>query len=431
MRKDTFIGEVSGGMAQRGWPCKYVRRLTREISDHWHELEQEGRERGLDESAACDFAGQRLGDPNALIASYQRAMRDASWAGRHPVVSFILLPPLALMLWFLCWIGMAGGASDLYAKLLSLKTPAWGSYLTVLFGVKVIHYTGVFAVPALFWWWARSSFRSFNWGWMACGICALHGLFNHVTVRLHDLRWAYGIASVDWLTVLAPLLVAAVAHAYERPKRVTVLSAFACASMLLMGCASSKIPQQRGWIGGEYKPVRQLKANGSRGLLITALRTNTPAAQSGLHEGDLIIQAAGKPLNDLPAFQQIIDAAQPGSTVPVSVLRDGNVLDLRVRAGRETFTPTRSIVIGLLLSREWDPWPNPDFSLVALGYRRQHKRLDLHSPESRFKLANRDQEQCDDPANLRSSEGWEIWLPIVSFSSRKRILSQSDAESQP
>jgi membrane-associated protease RseP (regulator of RpoE activity) len=249
-------------------------------------------------------------------------------------------------------------------------------------------------------------------------------LLNQVTVRPHSLSWGYGIPSVEWLPVLAPLLVAAFAHLYERPARTGVLAMLALACFVLAGCASSKTPQQRSWIGGEYKPVKHLE-DGSRGLLVTGLRTNTPAARSGLREGDLILRAAGKPIEKLPAFQDIIDAAQPGTSVPMSVLRDGTVLDLPVRTGRETFTPSRAIVVGLLLSHEWDPWPNPDFSLVALGYKRQHKRLDLDSPESRFKLA---QTSDQDHPSLRSSEGWEVWLPVFSFSTRKRIVSQSDIE---
>jgi len=427
MPKETFLSGLSARMARLGWPTRHVRRIMQEVTDHWNELEQEGRERGLDQAAASDFAWQRLGDPRALVDTYESTMCRASWAGRHPIVSFILLPPLALLTWFLCWTAMAAGASELYAKLLGLNAPDWGSYLTVLFGVKVIHYTGVFTVPIFFWWWARTNFRGLKWRWIACAMCALHGMLNQVTVRPHLLQWGYGIAPVEWLPVLAPLLVAVAAHAFEQPGRMRALAALATASMILAGCSSSKTPQHRGWIGGEYKPVKHLQ-DGSRGLLVTALRTNTPAARSGLREGDLIVRAAGKPVNRMNAFHQAIDTTQPGSNLSVGVLRDGTVFDVPVRAGRETFTPTRAIVVGLLLSDEWDPWPNPSFSLVALGYKREHKRLDLDSPEARFKLAKTNDK---DHPSLRSSEGWEIWLPVLSFSNRKRILSQSDIEAEP
>jgi hypothetical protein len=273
-------------------------------------------------------------------------------------------------------------------------------------------------------------FGRFKWRWIACAICALHGVLNHVTVRPHELHWGYGLAAVDWLPVLAPLLVAGVAHVCERPKRAHAVMSLTFACLVLTGCASSKVPQHRGWIGGEYKPARHLK-DGARGLLVTALRTNAPAARSGLREGDLIIRAGGKSVNNLAAFQRMVDAAQAGGNVPMSVLREGAAIEVNVRAGCETFAPTRAIVIGLLMSHEWDPWPNPDFSLVAFGFKQQHKRVELDSPESRFRLSTSNRKDPDEPTGLRSSEGWEIWLPVVSFSSRKRILSQSDREGRP
>jgi hypothetical protein len=60
--------------------------------------------------------------------------------------------------------------------------------------------------------------------------------------------------------------------------------------------------------------------------------------------------------------------------------------------------------------------------LIALGYKRQDSRVELDSPESRFDLARRDEQ---DSKGLRSREGWEIWLPVCSFSNRKRILAQT------
>lgn len=424
MPKEAFLRELTARMASQGWAGAQSRRIAREVADHWEELEREGREHGLDEVAVREFAAQKVGEPTALLDCYAQTMRQASWAGRHPILCFVALPPLALMIWFLSWIGMAAGAGDVYGKLLGRNTHVWESYVVVLLGVKVIHYTGVFAVPALFWWWARRNLQGFNWRWLACGICAVHGLVNHVKVGQHSLHWAYGLASVDWLTVLAPLLVAAVAHWCERPRPMKGLIALAVASLVLTGCASSKMPQQRGWIGGEYKPASRLKGNDAKGLLITALSTNTPAARSGLREGDVILRVAGKDIRKLPPFQKVIDAAEPGSKLPMTVLRDGSTLDLEVRAGRETFTPSRALVLGILLSHEWDLWPDPDFSLIALGYKRQDRRLELDSPESRFKLSTRE----DESKGLRSSEGWEIWLPIISLSTRKRILSQAESD---
>jgi hypothetical protein len=79
-----------------------------------------------------------------------------------------------------------------------------------------------------------------------------------------------------------------------------------------------------------------------------------------------------------------------------------------------------------MLSHEWDLWPNDQFSLVALGYKRQQKRVELESPDVRFIQHT----QTTNDAGRKSSpgfegrEGWDIWLALISVGERKRILSQ-------
>ena len=399
---------------------KHVDRVVREASDHWDDLETEARENGADPLVALQLAGERIGEPSALIHRHRATMRRAHWSGRHPILTFAVLPPLLLVVWFLAWAAMAMGAGEIYGALLSLPQPVWSSYLVVLLWATVIHYTGVLAVPAFFSWWARHRFCGRHWGWIACGGCALHGLLNQVTVRPHVLQWGYGFAPPDWIPVFAPLIVGAVAHFLGQPQRWKGVASVLVAT-LMTGCASSKVPQQRGWIGGEYKEA----AAGSSGILITRLSTNAPAARSGLREGDLILRVDGAPVKNLRAFWKAIDAASPGQRLSLKVLREGADLEGAVVAGKEVFKPNRSLTAGVLLSREWDLWPNPEFSLVAFGYNRQDRRIDLDSPESRFELAKRDGQP---PRGLRSREGWEVWLPVCSFSSRKRILAQTIME---
>ena len=417
MLKGDFLRELANGLARIGWPIKHINRVARETSDHWDDLEAEACERGLDPHAASQVASEGIGTAETLIRLHQEIMRKASWSGRHPVLTFAVLPPLLLVAWFLVWAALAMGAGEVYGKLLARPAPVWSSHLLVLVWATVIHYTGVVAVPVFFSWWARRSFCGPKWAWVACGACALHGLLNHITVGPHRLQWGYGLASPDWIPVLAPLIVGVVAHFWERPQRWKPLAAIMLAAFMC-GCASPKQPQQRGWIGGEYKET----AAASGGILITRLSTNTPAARSGLQEGDLILRVEDAPVQNLRAFWKAVDTATPGQRLSLQVLRDGADMKRAVVAGKEVFKPTRNLTAGILLSREWDLWPNPGFSLIALGYKRQDRRIDLDSPESRFEFAMRDD---DAPGGLRSREGWEVWLPVCSFSSRKRILAQT------
>jgi hypothetical protein len=66
--------------------------------------------------------------------------------------------------------------------------------------------------------------------------------------------------------------------------------------------------------------------------------------------------------------------------------------------------------------------PNPEFSLIAAGFRRRTRRLDLQSPETQFVLRTRAKNGGAAPS--LAPEGWQVWLGIVSFGSHKRVLSQ-------
>ena len=411
MRKEEFLNKLSSGLAQLGWPAKHMNRVVQETSDHWDDLQSE-QGHGSDTTVK-----ERIGEPEALIRLHQETMRKTNWSGRHPVVTFALMPAVLLNLWFLGWTLMATSASDVYQSLLELPYPIWSSYLLVLIWATVIHYTGAVAVPAALWWWAGRSFCGPKWGWIACGACALHGFLNHMTVHPNSLHWGYGFAAPDWLLVLAPLLVGAAGHWHGQAKLHNKVAMAFLMVTLATGCATSKQPQERGWIGGEYKRA-------AAGVLITRLSTNTPAARSGLREGDLILSVDGTPVQNLRAFRKRVDAS-PGTRMSMEVTRDGANSQHDLVVGREQFKPDRSITVGVLLSREWDLWPNPGFSLVALGYKRQDNRLELDSPESRFDLAHRSKRAADVSRGLRSREGWEVWLPICSFSNRKRILAQT------
>src|SRR5436190_5041500 len=203
MRKEEFVQELSKKLARLGWPTAQIERTAREVSDHWEDLENEGREQGLIPDAIAHSASERIGNLESLVGLHDESMRKAHWCGRHPVVSFVLLPPIALLVWFLGWGAMAAGAGQLYGKLLGLQQPFWSSFVLVLITAKAIEYTGLFSIAALFCWWARQSFCGFKWSWIACFACAGHGLVSHVTVHAHSLQWAYGVGVPDLFPVLA------------------------------------------------------------------------------------------------------------------------------------------------------------------------------------------------------------------------------------
>jgi hypothetical protein len=208
---------------------------------------------------------------------------------------------------------------------------------------------------------------------------------------------------------------------------------------------------QRSWLGGEYKLAKRPMMFQSRdivrafpnylrdqqhgGILITALETNTPAAMSGLRPGDLVLKVNDQPVEKLGTFFKFISAGQPGQVVQLSAYRDGEILDFPVTLGRETYQKEGTIALGLLFSGDWDPLPKPEFSLIALGYKRRLQRLELYSPETRYRMhvasGGAPMDGAGAARGITSSEGWEAWCVILSVSSRKRILSQETIPNHP
>ena len=199
---------------------------------------------------------------------------------------------------------------------------------------------------------------------------------------------------------------------------------------------------QRGWLGGEYKLAKRpamfqsrdtvgafpesLREQQRAGILVTALETNTPAALGGLQAGDLILKVNDQSVEKLVTFFRSINTAHPGHVLKLSVYRGDEFVDCPVTLGRETYQKEGAVSVGLLLSGDWDPLPKPEFSLVALGYKRRVQRLELQSPETRYRM-----HAAGATHGIASSEGWEAWCVIFGVSSRKRILSQETIPNVP
>jgi hypothetical protein len=203
--------------------------------------------------------------------------------------------------------------------------------------------------------------------------------------------------------------------------------------------AAPKKVLERAWLGGEFKLAKSSRTVLSKdvvgafpellrraqrsGVLVCSLATNAPAALAGIRAGDLILEADGRLMTSLRRMGQFIGDQKPGDKVRLSIYREGELLELPVKLGRETYQRERSLTVGLLLSSECDVFPNPEFSLIALGFKRRSARLELNSPETQFLLSTR-VANGSASSGVSSREGWQAWLAIISLGSHKRILSQ-------
>ncbi|MCX7805396.1 MAG: trypsin-like peptidase domain-containing protein [Planctomycetota bacterium] len=96
----------------------------------------------------------------------------------------------------------------------------------------------------------------------------------------------------------------------------------------------------RGWIGIEAAPVTvQQKGlfagKESRGLLITALWRRSPAHLNGLRPNDIILKVDGREVRDSESFRDMIARSKPGTTITVTVLREGKLLDFNITLAKQ------------------------------------------------------------------------------------------------
>jgi serine protease Do len=70
-----------------------------------------------------------------------------------------------------------------------------------------------------------------------------------------------------------------------------------------------------------------------KGALVATVADNQPAGKAGIRPGDVIIDVDGRPVPSRDELVQIVMGLKPGTTVPVTVLRDKNETRLDVTIG--------------------------------------------------------------------------------------------------
>ena len=91
----------------------------------------------------------------------------------------------------------------------------------------------------------------------------------------------------------------------------------------------------RGWLGVMIQRVTPDLAGSfgltsSDGALVGDVIPDSPASQSGLQRGDVIVQFNNKDVKDVHVLPKLVASIRPGTTVPVKVVRDGKNENLNV-----------------------------------------------------------------------------------------------------
>ncbi len=95
---------------------------------------------------------------------------------------------------------------------------------------------------------------------------------------------------------------------------------------------------RRGQLGVSIQPMTaELAANFGlkevRGVLVNAVAPNGPAAKAGVRQGDVILAFNGTPVSDGNTLRNYVASTTPGSTVTLTILRDGREQQLQVALG--------------------------------------------------------------------------------------------------
>jgi hypothetical protein len=110
------------------------------------------------------------------------------------------------------------------------------------------------------------------------------------------------------------------------------------------------------------------------------------------------------------------------------VYRAGQLSDKSISPGVERFQKIHHVIFGIGISShlEFDLFPNPDFSLVALGFDSSGKRLDLNDAAVKYRTEQGEYVAADKGGwqGIQSDEGWKAWLGPFALSENKMIISQ-------
>jgi len=94
----------------------------------------------------------------------------------------------------------------------------------------------------------------------------------------------------------------------------------------------------RGFLGVSIQPVtaelaREFNVPDQNGALINGVQADTPAAEAGIREGDVVVEVNGKPVSDYRHFRLMISQTAPKTKVALKIIRDGKSKTINATLG--------------------------------------------------------------------------------------------------
>jgi hypothetical protein len=211
-----------------GCPARYSQRSVAELSEHFEDLIDARIEEGLAPATARSRASEELGDSTILAERLVVSFRQASWWGRHPIIGFCLMPPLALMLFLpatafgLYGLFLVGNLFSRHAiplnefKSAVLMAPAaFAEWNTPL--LSLLHSVPIAITTVLFCKLVARSGSGMKWLMVTCGVCSASGFFTWTGFSPSGFYLGYGSPAVhNWISAVIPLLFAASIFAWRK-----------------------------------------------------------------------------------------------------------------------------------------------------------------------------------------------------------------------
>lgn len=101
---------------------------------------------------------------------------------------------------------------------------------------------------------------------------------------------------------------------------------------------------RRGWIGVEPREItpeiaQTFGLKSTRGVVVTGVLLNGPAAKAGMEPGDVIVAIGGKAVHDASELLTQVAALKPGSVTGFSIDRKGKALEMQITPGQRPRPP--------------------------------------------------------------------------------------------
>ncbi|HRR68142.1 MAG TPA: DegQ family serine endoprotease [Desulfomonilia bacterium] len=108
----------------------------------------------------------------------------------------------------------------------------------------------------------------------------------------------------------------------------------------------------RGWLGVTVQEVtpdiaEAMGLESTKGVLIADVVKGSPAAKAGIRQGDVVVSIQGRAVNDPSSLQFLVSEIAPGTSVPVTVVRNGGRKTVNVTIGdlAKAQTPEETFVV--------------------------------------------------------------------------------------